>query len=137
MKLETMERLEEYIEAKRRDAIHEEDAGKQQILHAQYMGSLEALRNVERDQNDFYDKQEKRRMEEEKNKDTAELERMKSNIGWKRMTLDILKIFVPSMIAASTAIMMQNSAGRLEETGSWTSEAGRQAHRQIPNIWKN
>lgn len=137
MKLETMEKLEEYIELTRQDAVHADDEADQKTQHAQYMEALESLRNIERDQNDFYDKQEKRRIEEEKNEETANLEREKSNIGWKRMSLEILKIFVPSMVAAGAAIWMQNKAGHLEETGRWTSEAGRQAHRQIPNIWKS
>lgn len=137
MKLETMEKLEEYIEWTRQDAVHAENDADQKIQHAQYMEALEALRNIERDQNDFYDKQEKRRIEEEKNEETADLEREKSKIGWRRMTLEVLKIFVPSMMAAGAAIWMQNRAGKLEETGRWTTEAGRQAHRQVPNIWKS
>lgn len=132
MKLETMEALEEYIDLTRQEAI----ANNSKESHEQYMEAVEALRNVERDQNDFYDKQEKRRIEEEKNQETADLEREKSKIGWKRMTLDILKIIVPSTIAAAAAIWMQDRAGRLEESGRWTTEAGRQAHRQVPNIWR-
>lgn len=127
--------LEDYIDSKRIDALNAEENG--DVCHRQYMEALEALRNIERDQNDFEDKAEKRRIEEEKNEETAKLEKEKSNIGWKRMTLEVLKIFVPSMMAAGAAIWMQNRAGHLEETGRWTSEAGRQAHRQIPNIWKS
>lgn len=134
MKLETMDALERYIDLKREDALDDEAPSES---HHEYMEALEALRNIERDQNDFYDKQEKRRIEEEKNEDTADLEREKSKIGWRRMTLEVLKIFVPSMMAAGAAIWMQNRAGKLEETGRWTTEAGRQAHRQVPNIWKS
>lgn len=131
----TTKSLEEYIESKRTEALETDENG--DVYHRQYMEAIEALRNIERDQNDFQDKAEKRRIEEEKNKETTRLEREKSNIGSIRLTLEVLKIFVPSMMAAGAAIWMQNKAGHLEETGRWTSEAGRQAHRQIPNIWKN
>lgn len=137
MKLETMQNLEEYIEATRQDAENETDPHRQKDQHVQYMEALTALREIEKDQNDFYDKQEKRRIDEEKNQETVNLEREKSKIGWKRMTLEVLKIFVPSMLAAGAAIWMQDRAGRLEETGRWTTEAGRQAHRQAPNIWRS
>lgn len=135
MRLETIQALEEYVDWTRRDAIDDEEDQKEH--HKRYMDALETLRNIERDANDFYDKQEKREIEKEKNQETAALEREKSKIGWKRMTLEVLKIFVPSMIATGAAIWMQDRAGRLEESGRWTSEAGRQAHRQIPNIWKS
>lgn len=137
MKEETMEALERYVGLKREDALDVSDDANRPRAHQEYMEALEALRNVEKDQNDFYDKQEKRRIEEEKNEETADLEREKSKIGWRRMTLEVLKIFVPSMMAAGAAIWMQNRAGKLEETGRWTTEAGRQAHRQVPNIWKS
>lgn len=137
MKEETMDALERYIDLKWNDALSVEENANTKNAHHDYMEALEALRNIEKDQNDFYDKQEKRRIDEERNQENADLEREKSKIGWKRMTLEVLKIFVPSMMAAGAAIWMQSKAGRLEETGRWTTEAGRQAHRQVPNIWKS
>ena len=131
MTLETMNKLEDYVN-ENLDKARDGDAES----HKQFLESLEALRSVEKDQNDFYDKQEKRRIEEEKNDDTAAIESEKVKIGWKRMTLEILKIFGPAAVAAFAATMMQKRAGVLEETGRWTTEAGRQAHRQIPNLWK-
>ena len=136
MKAETMEKLEEYIEEARLGALYDDGANSTSVKHARYMEALSALREIEKDQNDFYDKQERRDLEEKKNRETVELEREKSKIGWKRMTIEMLKIFVPSLFAAGTAIWMQNRAGKLEETGRWTTEVGRQAHRQMPNVWK-
>lgn len=133
MKLETMQEMENYLNEELELASQNGDDAI--VHHKRFIEAAEALRNVERDQNDFYDKQEKRRIEEEKNQDSVDAEREKSKIGWKRMTLEILKIFGPVAVASFVSMAMQKRAGVLEETGRWTTEAGRQAHRQTPNIW--
>lgn len=133
MKLKTMQAMEDYVNSELE--LAEENGEDAALHHKRFIEAAEALRNVERDQNDFYDKQEKREIEKEKNREAADVEREKSNIGWKRMSLEILKIFGPVAVASIVSMAMQKRAGVLEETGRWTTEAGRQAHRQVPNIW--
>lgn len=131
MKLETIEALEEYVGHKNLEAENVNAVDKNAV-HGRYMEALKTLREVEKDQNDFYDKQERRDIDRESNV----IEEQKSKMGIARVTVEILKIVVPSAIAAWAAIKMQNRAGQFEESGRWTTEAGRQAHRQTPNIWR-
>lgn len=138
MKDETLMALEEYTnllgeEAKVADV-------KDGTIHKRYLEAMEALRSVEKDQLDAYDKEERREIERKKNEDAKAIEESKQNMGWKRTTIEIAKVVVPVFtagLAAYTAIKMQNKSGYLEEHGRWTTETARMAHNQIPRIWNS
>lgn len=139
MEKETLTYLEDYVNMlggeARGNAYDEEDPK----AHKKYMEAMEMLNKVEETQMNAYDKERRREIEAKKNDDATAVEMAKQNMGWKRTLLEAGKIVVPvitACLATFTAIKMQDRSGKLEETGRWTTEASRMAHRQIPNIWK-
>lgn len=138
MKTDTLNELENYVNMLGDEArgTIDGDNGKP---HSRYLEAMEMLYKVEETQMNAYDKEQRREIEAKKNDDTIAVEMAKQNMGWKRTLLETGKIVVPvitAVLAAVTAIKMQDKSGHLEETGRWTTEASRMAHRQIPNIWK-
>lgn len=138
MKNETLEALEAYTNKLGKEAMESENVS--DVAHRQYLEAMEALKDVEKDQMDAYDKQERREIERQKNDDTTKIEIAKQNMGWKRTTIEVGKVIVPvitAVLAAVTAMKMQDKSGYLEEHGRWTTETARMAHGQIPKIWKS
>lgn len=140
MKDSTLEKLEDYTNALAVEAMNPdtEDGGKGKA-HQRYLEAMEMLNKVEETQMNAYDKEQRREIEARKNDGAIAVEMAKQDMGWKRTLLEAGKIVVPvitACLATFTAIKMQDRSGKLEETGRWTTEASRMAHRQIPNIWK-
>lgn len=138
MTTDTLNCLEDYVNMLGGEARNatDEDKGK---AHSKYLEAMEMFNKVEETQMNAYDKEKRREIEAKKNDDATAVEMAKQNMGWKRTLLETGKIVVPvitAALAAVTAIKMQDKSGHLEETGRWTTEASRMAHRQIPNIWK-
>lgn len=140
MKDSTLEKLEDYTNVLLKEATKLDVTGAEKSnAHKKYLEAMEMLNKVEETQMNAYDKEQRREIEAKKNDDATAVEMAKQNMGWKRTLLEAGKIVVPvitACLATFTAIKMQDRSGKLEETGRWTTEASRMAHRQIPNIWK-
>lgn len=135
MRKETLEGLENYCnEMLEKASAETEDAAE---YHKRYMEGLETCRAIEHDGMEYYDKDQRLKLEEKKVDDSREIELKKQNIGGPRMVLELLKIFGPAVIAAAVTIRMQNKAGISEEKGiAWRSEVSKMANGQKPNLWK-
>lgn len=94
----------------------------------------ELLVSVDRDQNDAWDKQEKRRIEEERNKASNNVEIQKQSLTWGRVGLELGKVVVPILVSFAGYNVFQKRILRFEETGRISSTAGRELH--LPKFMK-
>lgn len=94
---------------------------------------MEKLTEAENARDHWYDNQERRRIDENRNSSSAEIEKLKQNLDWKRLSLEIAKItipvFVPLIIWRKSFVEMVT----FEETGRFTSSASRELH--LPKIF--
>lgn len=131
----TTDNLENYCNQMLEKASEDGDGSDE--YHKRYMESLTTLREIEHDGMEYYDKDQRLKLEKEKVEDNKEIELKKQKIGGPRMALELLKIFGPAAIAAAVTIRMQNKAGISEEKGiAWRSEVSKMANGQKPNLWK-
>lgn len=89
---------------------------------------VELLITTDKDNADYYDKQERRRIEEERNKAANETERKKQELTWGRVGLEMAKVVVPLAVSFVGYNVFQKRVLRFEETGRITSTAGRELH---------
>lgn len=142
MEKETMKTLESYVDLKAKEALAgtcPDGEDKLRTPHEQYMEALQTLKDIEKDHNEFWDKQERREIEKKKNEDTIAVELAKQNVSGKRFILEVAKIAIPvltGIISAVTVTRMQNKAGKFEESGTWVSKASQMTYNQAPKIWK-
>lgn len=142
MRDETYSTLEDYVRLKAEEATSFasiERGPTQETSHAQYMEALTLLKDIEKDNADYYDKQERREIERKKNDDATKVEESKQNVSGKRFVLEIAKVVVPvltGVISAVTVLKMQDKAGKFEESGSWPSKASQMTFNQAPRVWK-
>lgn len=106
--------------------------GKESLTKATHL--VELLITTDRDTDDFTDKQERRRIEEERNKSQNETERDKQKLTWGRVGLEMAKVVVPLVVSFAGYNVFQKRILRFEETGRLTSTAGRELH--LPRIIK-
>lgn len=93
-----------------------------------------ALNETDSTMADWTDKQEKRRIDEDKNKSMTEIEAEKSNLSWKKVLLEMAKVVVPSCISVWAYNKFQRRLLDFEENGRITSLAGRELH--LPKFFK-
>lgn len=94
----------------------------------------ELLITTDRDDAESHDKQERRRIEEERNKAMNEVEREKQKITLSKAGLEMAKVVVPLMISFVAYNVFQKRVMKFEETGRVTSTAGKELH--LPRFMK-
>ncbi len=90
---------------------------------------VELLLTTDRDNAEYYDKEERREIEKMKN----ETERDKQKLNGGRVALEMAKIIIPSLITMIGYNVFQKRVMKFEETGRVSSTAGREMH--IPKFW--
>ena len=95
---------------------------------------VELLINTDRDNAEYYDKQERRRIEEERNEAMNETERDKQKLTWDRVALEMAKVVVPLVVSFAGYNVFQKRILKFEETGRLTSTASRELH--LPKCFK-
>ena len=95
---------------------------------------VDQLITTDKNESDGYDKQERRRIEEERNKAADATERKKQELTWGRVTLEMAKVVVPLIISFVGYNVFQKRLMKFEETGRITSTAGKELH--LPKFMK-
>ena len=135
MTQETYELLEEAVQ-KQLENVQNVDIstkeGKETLALSMNLAQL--LITTDKDNSDYYDKQEKRRIEEERNKAMESVERDKQKITWGRVCFEMAKVVVPLAIQIIAFGKLQGRMFKFEETGRVTSTGGREMH--LPKFWK-
>lgn len=111
-------------------------AGRKQ-LDTETSNLIDKLLAVDERDAEIWDKQERRRIEEERNKTTAEIEQNKLDVNWKRMVLEGAKIVVPmltTVISLACYDRYQKRVMEYEKDGTIRTTAGRQLG--LPRILK-
>ena len=93
-----------------------------------------ALNEANSTELEAFDKQEKRRIDENKNQSLAEIEMAKTKFDWKKASLELVKIIGPSLISVYAYNLFQKRVLHFEEFGRIVSTAGRELH--LPRIFK-
>lgn len=86
---------------------------------------LEKRSNIDRTNLEYFDKEERRRIEQERNEATKEIEEKKQGINWKRAAFELAKVTVPTVIGAILYSKESDKMYEFEETGRVNSTAGR------------
>lgn len=95
---------------------------------------VELLITTDKDNADYYDKKERRRIEEERNKAQNQTEREKQKLTWGRAAFEMAKVVVPMVGSLIGYNIFQKRVLKFEETGRITSTAGRELH--LPRFTK-
>ncbi len=107
-------------------------------LNEKLIDEVAKLTNIlnEEDKKDYekFDKQERRRIEEERNQEMAKIEMAKQDLTWKKVIMEVAKTFGPSVLTMIGYNLFQKRILKFEETGRLTSTASRELH--LPNFLK-
>lgn len=95
---------------------------------------VDLLISADKDNSDYYDKQERRRIDEERNKAMNETERKKQELTWGRVGFELVKIGIPLTVSMIGYDIFQKRVLKFEETGRLCSSASRELH--LPRIFK-
>lgn len=127
-----IERLEEVLSTDLEMLTFERDDYKE-ILHeaTEVADRLIELRKIEVDR---VDKEERRKMDEEKSKEAIALETMKAKKDWRTFALEWGKVLLPLALQAIAYGIYQARAIHFEETGTMRSWASKEMH--LPKFWK-
>lgn len=106
--------------------------GKEALVKSLHL--VELLIATDKDNADYYDKQERRRIEEDRNKAMNETERDKQKLTWGRVGLEMAKVVVPIVVSFAGYNVFQKRVLKFEETGRISSTAGRELH--LPKFMK-
>lgn len=106
--------------------------GKEALVKSLHL--VELLIATDKDNADYYDKQERRRIEEDRNKAMNETERDKQKLTWGRVGLEMAKVVVPLVVSFAGYNVFQKRVMKFEETGRISSTAGRELH--LPKFMK-
>lgn len=132
---ETYNLLEEAAQVQLRQVTKidpETKEGKDHLVKSIHL--VELLINTDRDNAEYYDKQERRRIEEERNEAMNETERDKQKLTWGRVGLEMAKVVVPLVVSFTGYNVFQKRILKFEETGRLTSTASRELH--LPKCFK-
>lgn len=112
------------------------DAGSKEGKEALAMSIhlVELLITADKVNAEYYDKQERRRIEEERNKAQNETERDKQKLTWDRIGLEMAKVVVPLGMSFAGYNVFQKRVLKFEETGRISSTPGRELH--LPKFMK-
>lgn len=96
---------------------------------------IEKMTEAETASAKWYDDQQRREIEKERNKSSIELEYHKQQMDWKRMALEIGKITVPTILPLLIWRKSFKEMLKFEETGRFTTSASREL--RLPKIFNN
>lgn len=85
-------------------------------------------------EDEAFDRQEKRRMDEDKNRSMASIEAQKLQFNWKSAATDIFKAALTTYMSIKAYSFFQKRVFDFEENGRLTSTASRELH--LPKFWK-
>lgn len=132
---ETYNLLEEAAQVQLRQVMKNDPETKEGKDHlVKSIQLVDLLVNTDRDNAEYYDKQERRRIEEERNKAMNETERDKQKLTWGRVGLEMAKVVVPLAVSFAGYNVFQKRILKFEETGRLTSTASRELH--LPKCFK-
>lgn len=135
MSTETYELLELVCQSQLKNVENldlESKEGKESLAKANTM--LELLIAADKDNADYYDKQERREIEKQKNEAQITVERDKQKLTWNRIGFEMAKVVVPTLMSIFAYDIFQKRILKFEETGRITSTAGRELH--LPRFLK-
>lgn len=95
---------------------------------------VDSLNKLNQTEYDKLDKDGRRKIDAMKNQALYELEQKKSELSWQRVTFEMAKIMVPTIISIGAYEHFQRRILEFEETGRITSTAGRELH--LPRFFK-
>lgn len=110
--------------------------GEREALDNEISKISSCLLDYNRQQLEYYDKEERRRIEEKKNDEMTKVERNKQKIGWERWAFEFLKLGITIGTGMYSFFKGQSNMLNFEEHGRITTTAGRELH--LPKItwWK-
>ena len=100
----------------------------QQALVQDLTRLVDSVNELNKTEYEYYDKQERREMDREKNQAMNELESKKSDLGWKRITFELAKVVIPALISIGAYDVFQKRVLKFEETGRLVTTASRELH---------
>lgn len=134
MELKTLQEMEEIV----RNNLNDIQLGLGKEEEERALKVIELLsKQIElhqRSASECYDKQERRRIDEEKNKMQAENEVAKMELTWKKMLFEMAKVLLPTGLSVVAYHVFQKRLLEFEETGRLTSSASRGLN--LPKFWK-
>lgn len=136
---ETLDLMEDQIKEnlKTIQGIDDVNSEKRKMLVKETIMISEKLISAEHDLFEYGDKEDRRRLEREKNETMEKLEKEKQDLNWKKMAIEIGKIIVPAgMLLTQIAAYdkFQKRMFEFEENGRIVSSGGRELH--LPKFWK-
>ena len=137
MQNETLDMLEEQIQRdiKRLGTFGSNDQASRSKAVQDVAKLMEKLTEAENAMAKWTDDEERRKLDEERNKSTVELERQKQSMDWKRWLLEISKVAVPTLIPLIVWRKSFLEMLKFEETGRLTTSASREL--RLPKIFNN
>ena len=100
----------------------------QQALVADLTKLVDSVNELNKTEYEYYDKQERREIDREKNQALAELESKKSELGWQRVTFELCKVIIPTLVSIGAYNVFQKRVLKFEETGRLVTTASRELH---------
>lgn len=95
---------------------------------------VDALNVINQNELNALNEAERREIERMKNENLYELEKQKAGLGWQRVTFEMAKIIVPSIISIAAYDWFQRRIIDFEENGRLTTTASRELH--LPKFMK-
>lgn len=95
---------------------------------------VDSLNKLNQTEYEKLDKDGRRKIDTMKNQALYELEQKKSELSWQRVTFEMAKIMIPTIISIGAYEHFQRRILEFEETGRITSTAGRELH--LPRFFK-
>ena len=106
-----------------------ENGSKEQQTMVQDLKLLvDALNQINQNELNALNESERREIERIKNENLYKLEQEKSKLGWQRVTFEMAKIIVPSIISIAAYDYFQRRIIDFEENGRLTTTASRELH---------
>lgn len=95
---------------------------------------VDALNVINQNELNALNESERREIERIKNENLYELEKQKAGLGWQRVTFEMAKILIPSIISIAAYDYFQRRIIDFEENGRLTTTASRELH--LPKFMK-
>lgn len=139
MREETMNMMEEELQRQLinlKEMDWDQDLSKRSKAVSELVQLSERLTEAENANEKWYDNQERRDIEKERNRITAVAESRKQDMDWKHMLIEVGKIIAPPIVSLVTLKVWRNSFVDMigfETTGHFTTSASRELH--LPKIF--
>lgn len=132
---ETYEMLEKATQVElERISLYDTESKEQKETLLKAVHLVELLLTADKDFDERLDKEERRRIEEERNKVMASIEQKKQELTWGRVLFETAKLVIPLGVSFVGYNVFQKRLLKFEETGRVVSTAGRELH--LPRFMK-